>query len=246
MRRIEEVRGLNDPQKSYKWDVKLPTFGNINLKTSPDTFINTERQRLFRLAGEEINQRASSVLGGPLEVVQRKPQPFDPSFYIKEVQGLTLPNVEREAFYEGGRETYFPSGESINSFTLVFYQDASKRVPNYIFDWKRKIVHEDGTKGLPAEYKNDITIKLRNGLNVVVYEMILQGCFPTIHAGWNLNSQSENLELTQEFSCDRMIIGSVREFQADPKQQIQDRLKSKTRQVVNAEAGFGLIGVDTL
>ncbi|NNK82762.1 MAG: hypothetical protein HKO92_06540 [Flavobacteriaceae bacterium] len=242
-RKIEDVRSLNDPQRAYKWEVSLPNFGPQNLRTSPDSFLNRQlNTRLGRLAATEINQRASSILGSPLDLINIPPRDFRASFQVEEVQGVPFPGVDREAFYEAGRNTYFPSLEDINSFSIVFYQDASNKIPNYIMQWKRRIINEDGTKNLPKEYKEPIGIKLKNGLNQTVLDVTFKGCFPTQSSGYNLSNQSENLKFTQEFSTDRLIFNSVSETLVSPKDQILDRLERKSRKDINREAGFELLG----
>jgi hypothetical protein len=245
-RTIEEVRGLNDPQKAYKWEIILPDLGTVNVRKSPDVFQDQDFARLTGLATTEINQRASSILGGPLDLFSGLPLPrpsFKPSLQVEEVQGLTLPSVDREAFYEAGRNTYFPSLEDVNTFSVVFYHDASNNLPRYLMAWKRRIVAENGTKGLPGDYKESITVILRNGYNQITNRFFLEGCFPTSTSGYELNNNSENIKLTQEFSIDRISIDlNVSTNSPTTKQQIEDRLGRKDRQITNSQAGFDLIG----
>lgn len=241
-RTIEEIRSMNDPQRSYHWEIFLPNLGTPKPETGTNEgSLKSNFRRLEGLAREEVNQRASSILGAPLEVFTRPTPNFHPNFQVEEVQGIPFPSVEREAFYEAGRNTYFPSIEDIASFSVVFYHDASGNLPEYIQNWKSKIVNLDGTKNLPGYYKYPINIKLLNGLKQEVLNISLKGCFPTQTSGYNLNQQSENLKLTQEFSVDRVFMEPIKTSDADPKQQIEDRLKQKTRQRVNRESGFNLL-----
>lgn len=244
VRTIEDVRNLNDPQKSYNFRVFLPALNDPNLKADDRTLAERQGQRVTNILTEQINQRASGILGGPLELIDREDpnKRFNPSFQVEEVQGLTLPGVDREAFYEAGRNVYYPGLEDQTPFTIIFHQDASDKIPNYIKKWKRRVVAEDGSKGLPYDYKRSITVQLLNGLKEVVLEMKMEGCFPTISSGYNLaSSNSENLKFGQEFSFDRMVLVSVDDVEVDKAKQVGKRLFNKTRQIVNQEAGVDFL-----
>lgn len=240
VRTIEDVRNLNDPQKSYNWRIFLPRLGDPNINSDNQSLGSRFEDRIRTIATEQINQRASGILGGPLELIERNQgkfgnspkDKFNPSFQVEEVQGLALPGVDREAFYEAGRNIYFPGLEDQTPFTIVFFQDASDKIPEYIMRWKRKIVAEDGSKGLPYNYKRPIIVHLLNGRKESVLEITLEGCFPTIASGYNLtSSSSDNLKLTQEFTYDRMLLNTLDDIEVDPTKQVARRLFNKTRQI---------------
>ena len=250
VRTIEDLRNLNDPQKVYNWRVFLPRLSDPNITVDNQSLGSRFEDRVRTTATEQINQRASGILGGPLELIGRNQDKlgnspkdkFNPSFQVEEVQGLTIPGVDREAFYEAGRNTYFPGLEDQTPFTLIFYQDATSKIPEYIMNWKKRIVAEDGNKGLPGNYKKPIIVHLLNGRKQSVFEITLEGCFPTITSGYNLvSSSSDNLKLGQEFSYDRMIIDTPGDIDVDPTNQVGRRLFNKTRQLINQEAGVDIL-----
>jgi hypothetical protein len=206
---IEDIRNLTDPQRSYKWRVILPLIN--------DSLVNALTKR-SRSAADNLSEKVSkknpragsivgdstSIVGGQIAAKGYNVFGFNPSILVEEVQGLPFPSVEREAFYEGGRNTYFPSIEDVQPVTFVFYVDESNRISEYVINWKRLITNEDGTKNLPAEYKKSIRIQLLNGEDEVVDDFRLEGCFPTATTPYNLAQESGRLTLTQEFSVDRV------------------------------------------
>lgn len=238
--KIEEIRGLNDPQRTYKWRVFLPNFTLPSLRSKLDQFSG----QLPGLNGKPfsnssvINSQTEALAGGIKQKLDQAAQFFNPSIQVEEVQGFPFPNIDKEAFYEGGRNTYFPSLEDVPSFSITFYQDASNKIPNYIMQWKRRIVNQDGTKNLPSNYKFPINLQLLNGQNKVTLDVTARGCFPTQTDGYNLNNQSENLKLTQEFSVDRIHYNEIFYVRAAVKQNIEDKLSTKAADILNRESSF--------
>lgn len=250
VRTIEDVRNLNDPQKAYNWIVFLPNLNDPNISSDNQSLGSRFEDRTRTIVTEQINQRASGILGGPLELIDRNQSKhgnspkdrFNPSFQVEEVQGLALPGVDREAFYEAGRNRYKPGLEDQNPFTIIFHQDASSKIPEYIMKWKRRIVAEDGSKGLPNDYKKTIVVHFLNGRKQSVLKITLEGCFPTISTGYNLaSSSSENVKLGQEFSYDRMLLEPIDDIDVDQTNQVGRRLFNKTREIINKEAGVDFL-----
>ena len=241
--KIEEVRAINEAQKAYKWNIFLPNLSIANLNSRLNQVfgqVTTESSNgtLFERA---IDSQSSALLNGTRNRINQAAQFFNPSMQVEEVQGLPFAGVDREPFYEAGRNTYFPSLEDTSSFSVVFYQDASDKIPSYINEWKRKIVNQDGTKNLPSNYKLPITVQLLNGQNQVTFEIIAVGCFPTLTTGYNLGNQSENLKFTQEFSVDRIDYGPVFDIRGAVKQDLQDRLLSKTAEQIENDSNFNFL-----
>lgn len=241
--KIEEIRNLNDPQKAYKWRAFLPNFTLPALNSRLQTFAG----QIPNITGAKIGgvnfdatiaSQTEALANGVRNELNQKAQFFNPSIQVEEVQGLPFPGVDREAFYEAGRNTYFPSLEDVGSFSIVFYQDASKQIPDYIMEWKRRIVNEDGTKNLPNSYKMPINVQLLNGKNKVTLDMTMVGCFPIQTSGYNLVNQSENLKLTQEFSVDRVRFNPVFDVPAAFKQDIQDKLSNKVNDFLIDDSNF--------
>ena len=201
---IEECRALGDPQKSYKWEVKMPPIGekSPSLLDSGKSLLN--RQAPSGLDAQAVLRAGSSILNGNLPLNRAALRTFDPSLYVEEVQGMPFPNVDREDFYEGGRKTYFASIEEVGTVTLVLYQDESGRIPKYMMDWKHLIRNQDGTLNYPTNYKKPIVVHLLNGLNVKVGSWRLVGCFPTNTMPYTLNNASDRVTWVQEFSVDRV------------------------------------------
>ena len=238
---IEEVRALNDPQKVYKWRVILPNIGLSGLKNRIGQFAGQIPGINGTPLDNTINSQTEALTNGAKNKADQAAQTFNPSLQVEEVLGLPFFSVDRDPFYEAGRNTHFPSLEDLPTFTIVFYQDASNRIPSYINGWKRKIVNQDGTKNLPSNYKFPITVHLLNGLNQVTYEIQLLGCFPTQTSGYNLTNESENLKLTQEFSVDRVEYGPISDLRGNFKQNQQDKLLRKSRQILNDDANFSFL-----
>ena len=223
MSKIEEVRSLNDPQRAYKWRISLPSFSFID----PRSALNRLADKIPVFQSPYLNQVVDEQLRSRLDVLNipfLSNRSFSPSFQVEEIQGLPFPNCTREEFYEAGKYTYFPSVENIQPFTIVFYQDASNRIPNYILEWKRKVINDDGTKNLPSEYKLPINVQLLNGENKVTLDITLFGCFPLETLGYDLNNESRNIKLTQTFSVDRIKYNPVADIASSFKDAALNRL----------------------
>ena len=200
---IEDVRGLGSPQLAYKWRVTLPTIGDTYFSDTRDFISSSPRARARNRVSGVVNNAATTT-GISSNSFNSRINGFNPSNFVEEIQGLPFPNVERESFYEGGRNTYFPGLEDLTPFTIVFFQNESSSVQDYIFQWKRKVVNPDGTKNYPREYKKPIRVELLSGRNEVVFEYRLIGCYPTVSEPYSLINTSERLRFTQEFSVDRV------------------------------------------
>lgn len=239
---INDIRSLPDPQRSYKWRVTFSSFNHTPLQESESKPFSTTKAQLDSFvnastsAGNRLLSGATSNITGVSPRIKdhaNTKSKFNPSLLVEEVQGLSLPNIDREAFYEGGRETYFPSLETVTPVTFTFYQDVTGEVIDYIMQWKRKTITENGLKELPKNYKQDIIVELLNGYNEPIYKFTLSGCFPTATSPYTLNNQSENLKLIQEFSIDRITVqGITTTNQGLKKPDLKDRLDSRIAQEV--------------
>lgn len=229
---IEEIRGLGDPQKSYRWRVVMPIIDKSQApkKSKGRDFLASTPN--IRNAVSGAANTLKSVTGYDLNLDLA----FNISNYAEEVQGLPFPGVDRESIYEGGRQTHFPSTELLAPFTISFYQDESSRVQNYFLYWKGKIVNQDGTKNYPSEYKHTIVVKLLDGLNNVVFDYKLLDCFPTQTAPYTLNNTSGRLVWVQEFSADRV---EIEESSASSNQSnLQNKLKNTSLDKLQRSAKF--------
>lgn len=205
---LYDVRSLGDPQKAYKWRAVLPFIGDSLVKKGNDALGSAFDQVGGGGSVGFLTNKLQSVASSALTSNKLNSfiTGFNPSDYVEEVQGLPFPNVEREPFYEGGRNTYFPGIEDVGSFTIVFYQDESDRIQNYMFKWKALIVNPDGTKNYPSTYKQSINVRLLDNANRTIFSYRLLGCFPTISSPYNLNNTSDRIVWAQEFSVDRVEI----------------------------------------
>lgn len=232
---IEEVRSIRDPQRSYKWKVTLPPPNNF-LSDSTIKKQNTLLSKASRVLNR-VNPQVGSVVQEVSSFTTRLNLPqlstsFTPSLYVEEVQGLPFAGVEREEFYEAGRNVYFPSNEDTPPVTLVFYVDQSNNITNYINWWKRAVVNVDGIKGLPVEYKAPILVELLDGTNLVVDSFRLLGCYPTATTPYNLNQESGRLTLIQDFSVDRVEHLPI-DSEAIEKKRIENRLINKGKSLLD-------------
>ena len=236
MSKIEDVRNLNDPQRVYKWRISLPSFSFLDPRSVLDKFADKipvfDSPFVNQVVDTQVRDRLSA-----LNIPILSNRSFSPSFQVEEVQGVPFPNSAREEFYEAGKYTYFPSVETIQPFSIVFYQDASNKIPNYIMEWKRRVINNNGTKNLPSEYKMPINIQLLNGNNKITFDITLFGCFPLETTGYDLSNESKNLKLTQSFSVDRVHYNAV--------PNIADTLREAALgKLVNL--GKGLLGTEAL
>lgn len=219
---IDEVRELGDPQRSYKWKVILPEDIPIPKKTSSRQ--NRGEKDYFKIISNTKSIVSGDVnvdtVGGVLGVDSFKTHKV--SAYVEEVQGLPFNRISSEAFYEGGSNTYFPGMVDIDRVTLVFYQNESSTVPEYIQAWKNLVVLPTGLKNLPSVYKKYITIYLLNGLHGVTFAYKLYGAFPTTTVPYDLDNTSNRIKFTQEFSVDR---GELLDPRSEP-----DFLSSKAKE----------------
>ena len=126
----------------------------------------------------------------------------NPSTSVLEVQGLPFSRIDSEAFYERGSNTYFPGLTDIDRITLVFYQNESSSIYEYVQSWKDLNIDPSGLKSLPDVYKRPIRVNLLNGRNEIVASYRLRGTFPTVTTPFNLDNSSDILTLIQEFSVD--------------------------------------------
>lgn len=227
---IEEVRSLNDPQRAYKWRIYLPNLSLSALNARVDKFAGSLPGISGTPFDDTIASQSQALINGAKNKLNSSLQFFNPSLQVEEVQGLPFNNIEAEEFYEAGRTTYYPGRESTDPVSIVFFQDASGRIPDYLHKWKRLIINEDGTKNPPANYKFPITVQYLNGKNKVSYEVTLQGCFPTITTSQNLNQESENIKFTQEFSVQKALPTPILDLEAALKGDLQDRVLSKTNE----------------
>jgi hypothetical protein len=182
---INDVRNLGDPQRSYKWEVIMPTIGLITLVN------NNSRKNSYKLTGK-------STINGTLDV----DQPRTASIFVEEVEGLPFSKIDSEAFYEGGSNTYFPGIKDIDRVTLFFYQNESSYIPAYLESWKSLVVQPNGLRNFPSEYKHDIVVRLLDGRNNVTVAFRLRGTFPTVTTPLDLNYETGRVRFAQEFSID--------------------------------------------
>ena len=233
---LEEVRGLGDPQKSYKWRVTMPFLSNTPAGKAGN-FINKRFNNIKGSAGN-IARKIQPLIGSRIDQTKFNSRlgGFNPSNYVEEVQGLPFPSVDREAFYEAGRNTYFPNLEDIATFSIVFYQDESSKIQDYFFNWKRLIVNQDGTKNYPKDYKHSIRVQYLSGKNKVVFDYRLVGCFPTQTVPHNLINTTDRLTWVQEFSVDRVeIIQSLKDLVIDT---LTDKLKTTNADKIERASNF--------
>lgn len=78
--------------------------------------------------------------------IEGEPREFD--LYVKDISYSTL-EVETEEDSCGGTPFSWPTGLSSEKLTMTVRDDESQTIKHFIDAWLLKVVHKDGTVGLP-------------------------------------------------------------------------------------------------
>lgn len=128
---------------------------------------------------------------------------------IAEQVSFSYANTGQNKRFGGGKSTYYPDMTEISGASLTFYEDVNYSVTRYLFQWKGAIFGDDGSYGLPGDYKRDITLECFSYTNDSSPVLVgtLKGCWPTDQSPLDLNYTSEGRVTVQcQFSVDSSFI----------------------------------------
>ncbi len=111
--------------------------------------------------------------------------PNSTNAYSSIPEEMTTPftKVPAKARHGGGTNTYFPDFNDIGTISITFYETKDYDCLKWITEWRKKVVNpDDGSYGLPNDYKVTITVELYSfeegdDTPKITYE--LEGCWPT-------------------------------------------------------------------
>lgn len=132
---------------------------------------------------------------------------FAAQFYIEDIN-IPFSNIQQAegVFYQGTMK-YFPKMVDVATFSVKLYEDNVGTTLQAIDDWKNLVRNPDGTYNLPAEYKGDFEISMRDSRRNLTLIVVLKGCFPLATESVELSSSgTERIIITQEFSVDNVVM----------------------------------------
>lgn len=112
--------------------------------------------------------------------------------YVAERITATFPKVPAKARFTHGRQNYYPDNNDIDGITIAFYETYDFRVTKWLSRWRGRIVHPDGTYGVPRDYQRDIIADLYLiGSNAPVLTLTYKKCWPTDQGAFDLSYEDE-------------------------------------------------------
>lgn len=128
---------------------------------------------------------------------------------IAEKLTATFPKVPAKSRFTSGRVNYFPDNNEIDGLTITFYETYDYDVTRWLSRWCGKIVHEDGSYGVPNDYKKEIIAQLLlPGSDTPSLTLTYKGAWPTDRGAYNLAYDDESGRITVEaqFSVDELTM----------------------------------------
>ena len=127
--------------------------------------------------------------------------------YVESVS-LPFPHFAvKEGLFGAGTFSYYPGFSDISAFDMVLYEDSQLSTVKWLKDWFNRIQNpEDGSFNLPAYYKENVELELKDTTGKPLAYAILQNIWPTEKGNWDLkySGTGERLEVHQNFSIDSL------------------------------------------
>jgi hypothetical protein len=127
---------------------------------------------------------------------------------------VNFTKIPAKARHGGGSNTYFPDFNDIDAISVVFYENQNYETTKWINEWRRKVVKEDGTYGLPIEYKLDVLASFYPvDSETASLEVKFLQIWPTEQASIDYSNEdtSGRVKITVPFSVDsvKLISGDL-------------------------------------
>lgn len=182
-----------DPAPTWRFYVYMPTINGIDLNPS----------NLYGSGGFNVGSLLSDIISlsggaGP-----------DNQGIIVESISFIHPRISNIPRFGYATNVYYPGFEEVEACQITFYETVNYQVTRYLENWRRRVRHQDGSYGMPGEYKRNIIFNAYGYYNDVVQAMQgeLTGCWPVDQGAYQYNySESNRVVVSATFSVDRRRI----------------------------------------
>lgn len=135
------------------------------------------------------------------------PGATSPTFAVAESVNVTFRKIPSKSRYRTGKNANYADNSEIDGITIVFFETADFQVTKWLKKWREMVFHPDGTYGLPAQFKKDITVQLL-GIDSMSPKMTVKytGCWPTDQSPWALDYEAADgrIKVEAQFAVDDM------------------------------------------
>lgn len=127
------------------------------------------------------------------------------------VESIDIPfiNITAMARHRNATNTYYPGFSDISGTNISFVEDSSGSVLTNLYNWMKAVKDpDDGSYGLPKDYKCNVDTQLYNLSGDKTVKIRLIGIWPTNISNYSLNYTNRGRLITSaSFSVDSLKIG---------------------------------------
>lgn len=176
----------------------------VPLKKRPETPVTRNsygnilnRERVFNLKDPAL----------PTRWFVNVPDGGDIYTIVAEKITATFPKIPAKSRFTSGRMQYYPDNNEIDGLTITFYETYDYDVTRWLSRWRGRVVHKDGSYGIPVDYKKEITAQLYlPGSDTPSVTCVYKGAWPTDQSAFNLSYEDEanRIMVEAQFSVDEL------------------------------------------
>lgn len=126
---------------------------------------------------------------------------------IAEKITATFPKIPAKSRFTHGRMNYFPDNNEIDGISVTFYETYDYDVTRWLSRWRGRVVHEDGTYGVPSDYKKDVTAQMfLPGSEQPALTLVYKGAWPTDKGAFEFSYEDDSgrIMVEAQFSVDEV------------------------------------------